>query len=175
MDSQSFSVNEPNVTQYWRIQGGSRELHSVQFLCHFHAVFANILSNNRLAHPWEILDHCAVFVKDITQQNGSNWVSIFYCSPTKLRKGNVFRHVCLFTGAKCHHFPWCIWPHCKGPSPWALNMRPHPALAPLGIRQHWEYFTFSIFNDSFILKAKYFFSKFEENVTLLSPDIIYSS
>ena len=36
--------------------------------------------------------------------------------PTKLRGGNVFTCVCLFTeGSLYGHYPWCIGPHCTAP------------------------------------------------------------
>ena len=38
-----------------------------------------------------------------------------YHPPTKLRKGNVFNHVCFFTGGvACDHYSWCFGPHHRG-------------------------------------------------------------
>ena len=42
-----------------------------------------------------------------------NPLSYYYYRPqTKLREGNVFTGICLFTGrgSQCNHYPWCIGP-----------------------------------------------------------------
>ena len=56
-------------------------------------------------------------------------VLVFYCWPTKLRKGNVFICVCLSLilsrgGVPCDHYPWCIGPH-DTITPHA-PLQPHP-------------------------------------------------
>ena len=49
----------------------------------------------------------------------SMWMDPHHCPPTKLREGNVFTCVCLFTdgGGPYDHYPWCIGPHRNASAP----------------------------------------------------------
>ena len=76
----------------------------------------------------------------------------YYRLPTKLWEGNVFSHVCLFTGVvvvPCDHYIWCIGPHCMRtpPSPSPCPAPSLPARRPVRLvsRQlasYWNAFLF---------------------------------
>ena len=72
----------------------------------------------------------------------------FLPSANELRKGNVFTVVCLSVHrgrwSPCHHYPWCICPHCTG-SLLALDPSRNGTWGPPGLPQlvtsgdhHWR-------------------------------------